>query len=227
MKKNCIVGLLVGVYGIAQATNISAPITSLGTQYVGGSYQHSMVYNDAYEWGINASSFSGVTDFSTINSVSITVNATLYNTTSGTLFISLLGSSPVTGLQTVTTPANTETGSDYWSANHGSASYVSLTGLPYGSANGNGNDSGASVTYTLNSAQLSSLQADLKSYSGFNVGFDPDCTYAMSSSYLSYTTAASKPNGSGRVPDATATAFLMVLSLLSVECCRRKFAFSK
>jgi hypothetical protein len=251
MKKICIIGLLAGICGLANVANattiatpitINAPLNDLPNETLGGVKNTPyMEYNNAYEWGISLG--SGVQ----LASATITVNATLYNESSGTLFVSLLDSTPVSGISWVSgntlsssdywgTPATgsaanqyftyhngTKHTAGYWSVNNnslGKPEYVSLGGLSYPT------DDGISETIPLTTAELADLNSYLASTSpntggGFNIGFDPNCTYALTGLSFSYTTVPVS------VPDTAMTVLLLGASLVGLEMFRRKFVPAK
>ncbi len=201
-----IIGILAALCGSAQATTITA------------SSIPQMSYQYGYEWGINLG--SGVQ----LTSASITLNATVANTTLGYLYVSLLDTTPVSGI--TSTSGNSESGTDFWSTkvtgnnSAGKPKYVSIATLDYGTGWGSGNKDGKTVTINITGNALTDLNSYLStSPTGFNIGFDPDCIYTFSSLCFTYTTRSV-------VPDTASTVLLLGVGLLGLEIFRRKFALA-
>ena len=208
MKKLLIIAIAAAFCSISQATTITA------------SSIPQMSYQYGYEWGINLG--SGVQ----LASASITLNATVANTTQGYLFISLLDTTPVSGI--TSTSGNTEASpaTDFWASqvtgnnSAGKPKYVSIATLHYGTSWGSGNNDGKTITINITGNALTDLNSYLStSPRGFNIGFDPDCIYNFSSLSFTYTTRSV-------VPDTASTVFLLGAGLLGLEIFRRKFALA-
>jgi len=76
------------------------------------------------------------------------------------------------------------------------------------------------ITGTLTGTALADLNYDLAHNGGFNIGFDPNCTYYSNVTTMSFTYTKS-------VPDTAVTVLLLGASLLGLEIFRRKFAPAK
>ena len=207
MKKTCIIGIIAALCSVAHAstiTNSSVP---------------SMSYASGYEWGITKAMLGNA---SSLSSFSFTINTTVGNTTpSCQLYIDLIGATPVNGFTTKSSPANSESGSDYWAALYTGVNYYQLGTPTYGySATGaqDGKDY-TTITFAAGSTALNDLNYDLATYGGFNIAFDPNCTYTTSYMKFNYTVSS--------VPDAAMTVLLLGASLLGLEVFRRKFAPEK
>jgi hypothetical protein len=192
MRKTCIVAILAGICGIVQATTITAPLGSLPNESFGSPVSGNAPYmeiGNGYEWGITKASLGGAAN---LTSFSITVTATLYNESSGNLDFYLINSAPISGFQQVTQSTVT--------------SGVLLVAEPYSEYTTTTN------TFALSSSELNSLNLDIENNGGFDLGFNPNCTYAISSVRITYNT-----------PDTAATVLLLGASLLGLEVFRRKF----
>jgi hypothetical protein len=221
MEKISIIALLVGISGLATVANATTTTTTVsGQNYASlvpanAGYSHAFEYGNDYEWGINLASGTQLA------TASLTIVATLENVSSGTLYASLLDLPAVSGITQTAYTGETQNGPDYFA---GKAGFVGDTSKIFSEY--------SKTTLTFNLALVPSELSALNTYlagqtgtEGFDFGFDPHCTYVISSLCFNYTTV--KSNGSGSVPDVSVTAFLLAFGLFSVECCRRKFAFSK
>lgn len=212
MKKTCIIGLLAGICGLANvvsATTIITPTVS-GQDYsslvpANAGYSHAFEYGHYYEWGINLANGTQLT------AATVTVNATLYNTTTGTLFVSLLDQTAVTGITQTSYSGETKGGPDY---------FANKTGFVDDTSKSFTKGQPTTMTFTLTADDLTNLNAYLAgqtaTYEGFDIGFDPHCTYAVSSLSITYST-----------PDAATTVLLLGASLMGLEVFRRKFVPAK
>ena len=208
MKKTCIIGLLAGICGIAQANTITASSIPV------------MTYDKGYEWGINLG--SGVQ----LASASITLKATVANTTKGYLFVSLLDTAPVSGITSTTGNTEHNPATDFWASkitgnnSAGKPKYVSVATLDYGTGWNSLNQDGKLVTINIIGDALKDLNSYLSTTpEGFNIGFDPDCQYTFTKLCFNYTTVS--------VPDTAMTLLLLGASLVGLEMFRRKFVPAK
>lgn len=208
MTKICIIGIMAAICGIAQATTITPTVS--GQDYSslvpsGGGQSHAFEIGNGYEWGINLA--SGVQ----LASVTVTVNTKLINDPSGsTLYIGLIDAAPVTGVQ--------ETGTSL----SGDAYLTGLTGFVFDQGTFFNNNQTQNAYLYITGANLSSLNSYLAAHStseGFDIGFEPNCTYIVNSMSITYTTKS--------VPDAATTVLLLGASLLGLEIFRRKFVPAK
>jgi len=171
-----------------------------------------MNYDRGYEWGISKAALGGATSLS---SFSITIKTTVGTSTTGSsLYIDLIGANPVAGF--TSTSGNSENGLDFWASKTG---YQDQLGAPkYGSSYGSSawdNKYYTTITFAVGSKALADLNYDLATYGGFNIAFDPNCTYTTSSLKFNYT-----------VPDTTTTAVLLGMSFLGLMVFRRKLALN-
>jgi len=209
MKKTCIIGLLAGVCGLANATTIDAPSSIVSPNTLSG--------NNAYEWGINLG--SGVQ----VATAEVYINATLNHSGNsagtGKLWVDLLNSSN-TGIHS---PSDSDKTGDYWttlSAYRGanSGNLKSLGSLYFAAVNVT-----KTLDFVMSATQNSSALADLNAYltannGVFDIGFDPDCTFTLNAMSFKYTTAPKVT-----VPDTATTVLLLGAGLLGLEVLRRKF----
>jgi hypothetical protein len=204
MKKICITGIMAAICGIVHAASISP--TSIPT----------MVYTSGYEWGISKSTLGNV---SSLSSFSITINTTVgTSTTSSSLYIDLIGATAVAANGFTATGGNSESGSDFWQTSPNNTAFQIQLGAPnYGvdASNPQDNLNYTTITFAVGSTALNDLNYDLANYGGFNIAFDPNCTYTTSSLRFNYS-----------VPDTAATAVLLGMSFLGLMVFRRKFALS-
>jgi hypothetical protein len=206
MKKTILsLTAIIGLTGLVQATTINAPSSLVGSQALDG--------NNAYSWGISIPLASGqVVATAEIDFTSLTLNSVLQGRTTGTLWTDLLKSS-ATGVNGVTTASDGDAIGDYWGTQFSGANIVNLGSktLNLGAT--------ASWSYILTSSQINSLNSFLSANSGvFNIGIDPDCHWSVGGISFIYTTTTRT------VPDATTTAFLLLLGLAALEVCRRHIA---
>ena len=198
MKKICIIGTMAAVCGIAHATTITP--ASMPT----------MVYTSGYEWGISKSTLGNATSLS---SFSITINTTVGNTTTASsLYIDLIGANPVQANGFTSTSGNSENGTDFWASKTG---FQIRLGAPnYGVNASNPQDNiDYTITFLAGSTALNDLNYDLATYGGFNIAFDPNCSYTTRSLSFTYS-----------VPDTATTAVLLGMSILGLMVLRRKLA---
>jgi hypothetical protein len=218
MKKSCIIGLLAGLCGLANATTISGPTGGtyplVGSSVLNGTY--------AYEWGNSLG--SGVQLASAeIDITGTLVHSGLANGT-GYLYVDLLNSS-LTGVHRAT---DNDVLGDYWATQNqfkgaNSGNLKSLGSLFFSAA-------GATVTWsfimngTSNAAALAALNSYLTANNGvFDIGLDPDCIFTISKLCFTYTTVTNHTS----VPDTATTVLLLGTSLAGLELLRRKFALAK
>jgi hypothetical protein len=199
MKKICIIALLAGICGYAQATVVSYA-NSITITPSGGAIDGA----NAYEWLVNLGSGVSVTGAEIdIN------NITLTSVSTGKLYTDLLNSHHAT-----TSVSDGDAAGDYWGTQFSGANISQI-----GNANFVQNVTQNPV-YTLTTGQVSSLNSYLASNGGsFDLGIDPDCHYTVSSIVIKYNTSS--------IPDISATAFLLALGLLTVEIFRRKVVVAK
>ena len=221
MNKICIIGLLAGICGLANVANAVVvsyqnPITYGGTT--------TFYDGNAYEWGIQAGSGSSsqIPSGTQLSSATISFTATLSGEPNGTLYVDLLNLAPVgnDSIASISSTHITQTSGDYWTSSFSGvqSSAVSLNSLGYSFISG----VQKSVAITIDSTTptlLNYLSSDLSSLGGFDIGFTPNCHYAVSGLSFSYTTKS--------VPDAATTVLLLGASLLGLEIFRRKFAPAK
>ena len=203
MKKILLIASLVGFSGLVQATTINAP--SALANGLDGNY--------AYSWGISIAVPSGQTVASArIDFVNITLIAANSSGT-GYLYTDLLNSQ-TTG---VTTKFDNDAAGDNWATQFTGANITSLGSKFFPNI-------GSSQTwnYVLNTAQLVALNSYLTTGT-FNIGFDPDCHYSVGSISFTYTLSPKTNN----VPDAGATALMMLMALAGLEVFRRYFVAVK
>jgi hypothetical protein len=203
MKKICVVGLLAGICGLANATQINAPSSLVGANVLDG--------NNAYEWGINLGSGAQVAT-AQIDFTGITLNVSGNSQGTGILYYDLLKSSH-TGVATAT---DGDAPGDYWATVFSGANITSLGSQFFTKV-------GTTLTWSviLNASILNSY---LTANNGvFNIGIDPDCHFTVGGLDFQYTTTT-KHNST---PDVAMTAFLLGASLLGLEVFRRKHALAK
>jgi hypothetical protein len=199
-----IIGILAALCGIAQATpTVSGQnYASLVPAY--GGYSDAFEIGYGYKWGINLA--NGVQ----LASAVVTVNTTLVNDPSGSyLYIGLIDAAPVTGVQQTSTAY---TGDGY---------LTHLTGFVTDQGTFFNNNQNQTVQFSITGSYLTTLNSYLAAHStaeGFNIGFEPNCTYIVSSMSITYSTRS--------VPDTAATVLLLGAGLLGLEIFRRKFALA-
>ena len=201
MKKIWVIGFLVGICGLANATQIqiNAPSGLIGTNALDGS--------NAYEWGLNLGNgthlISAEIDFTNIK---LTASGNTNGT--GLLFCDLLKATQ-TGLTSV---SDGDKSGDYWSTVFTGANITRLSTNSFASV-------GTTLTWSiiLNSSQLTALNSYLAANAGvFNIGLDPDCHYNVGGIDFKYTT-----------PDVATTVLLLAASLLGLEILRRRLVLTK
>jgi hypothetical protein len=190
---------LLGISGLVHATTINAPSTLDSLEGV-----------DAYSWGISIPVPAGETVASaTIDFSGVQLTASGNSAGTGVLYTDLLNSqSPG-----VTTAFDNDAPGDYWSTQFSGKNITSV-----------GSESFAKVgqtlswSYDLNSSELAALNSYLAAGT-FNIGIDPDCHFSVGDISLTYTLES---DHRVTVPDAAATAFLMVLGIAGLEVFRRQ-----
>ena len=208
MKKILSLAAIVGITGLVHATTINAPSSLIGSWVLDG--------GNAYSWGVTIPLTSGQTVTSAqIDFTSVTLVASGNAQGTGTLYTDLLNSK-VTGVNGVTTATDGDAAGDYWATQFSGANIVGLGGKFFASVG-----TTLSWSYLLSSSQLTSLNTFLTANNGvFNIGIDPDCHWSVGNISFTYTLSSTNTQ---RVPDAAATAFLMLLGLAALEVCRRQF----
>jgi hypothetical protein len=224
MKKICIVGLLAGICGYAQATTVSPPSAMYSTDsngnYLEGSY--------AYAWGIQIPLSAGqtVTSFEIdFNNIKLTASG---NGVNGTLYSDLLNTTTINQSSPYYKINKYEGDAlgDYWQTTSGTSSAKSKYGVTAFSVLGSKTiNLNATASWSYSSAAGTVNLTDLNNYLAgdngiLNIGFDPDCKFTVPTGGISVKYTVS-------VPDVSATAFLLALGLLSVGCFRRKFVPAK
>jgi hypothetical protein len=208
MKKICLIGLLAGVCGLAQATSIT---NNIGT----------LEGDDAYAWTIGVSATP-----STITSASITFNnitLTAANSSgTGVLYVDLLNNITKTagtvgyadGDQAGDLFSNTSKNPKYTNPflNKGVTSLITTNFAKVGTT--------LSWTFNLTAPELAILTTQYLTDGYFAIGLDPDCHYTVGNIIFTYNT--SKPSGTP-TPDVATTALLFGVSLLGLEVLRRRF----
>jgi hypothetical protein len=201
MKKIWVIGFLVGICSLANATQIqiNAPSGLIGTNALNGS--------DAYEWGLSLGSGTKVTS-AEIDFTSIELTASGNSQGTGVLYCDLLKATQ-TGLASV---SDGDAAGDYWSTVFSGANITKLSTNSFASV-------GTTLTWSiiLNSSQLTALNSYLAANAGvFNIGIDPDCHFSVGGLDFKYTT-----------PDVATTVFLLAASLLGLEMLRRRLVLAK
>jgi hypothetical protein len=197
MKKICIMGLLAGICGFAQATTITS---TLGT----------LEGDDAYAWGIQIIVPTGdqITSATlTFNNITLTASGNPQGT--GVLYANLLNSNSK-GLVTYN---DGDAAGDYFGLGSLLGSAVKFASVK----------TTESWYDTFNLQELATLNSYL-SDGFFAIGLDPDCHYSVGSICFTYTVG--KPN-SVTTPDVATTSLLFGTSLLGLEVFRRRFVLAK
>jgi hypothetical protein len=204
MKKLLLIGTLAAISGLVHATTINAPSTLIGSDALSG--------ENAYSWGISIPLASGQTITSAeVDFTSVTLSAANGSGT-GYLYTDLLKST-ATG---VTTKTDNDAPGDYWATS--GLTYTSLGSQFFKSVG-----TTLSFSYVFTTSQLAALNSYL-SAGTFNIGIDPDCHYTVGGLCFTYTTSTPHNNN---VPDATATACLLMLGLGGLEIFRRQLVAAK
>jgi hypothetical protein len=207
MKKTLLVATLVGITGLLQATTIVPGPSSLDT----------LEGNDAYSWGVSITVPNGEQVTSAeIDFSDVTLTASGNSQGTGIVYTDLLNSKK-TG---VTTAVDNDAPGDYWATQFSGANITTLGSESFKSV-------GTTLTwsYVLNSTQLTALNTYLTDNSGaFNIGIDPDCHFTVGDLQFQYTLGGNNHNN---VPDAAATALLLVFGLAGLEVFRRQMVASK
>ncbi len=200
MKKILIIAVLAGTCGLVRATTINAP-SSLGT----------LEGTNAYSWGVSIAVPTGQSvNYAAIDFTSVTLVASGNKAGTGTLYTDLLNSKT----PGVTYAVDNDAAGDYWTTKFSGANIASVGTQLFSKV-------GQTLTfdYILTQAELNSLNAYLASGSGtFDIGIDPDCKYTVGGLCFTYTLSPVTHN----VPDGGLTAFLVVISLASLEFFRRR-----
>lgn len=205
MKKILLIATLVGICGLVRATTITAPSSLVGTSILNGSY--------AYSWGISIPVPTG--QVVTSAQIDFTgIKLTVANSSgTGYLYTDLLNSQ-TTG---VTTRTDNDAAGDYWATQFSGANITALGSKFFAAV-------GTTLTwsYLLGASELAALNSYLAA-GAFNIGIDPDCKYTVGGLSFTYTLGSTPKN----VPDEALTAFLVVISLASLEFFRRQFVPAK
>ena len=205
MKKTLLIAALIGISGLVHATSITGTtITASGLGTLNGA--------NAYSWGVSIPIASGQT---VISAAIDFTSVQLTSTGSGTLYADLLNSQ-ATGVKSVSDTAS----GDYWATKFFGANIASLGSTFFASQ-------GTTLTwgYILNTSQLAALNSYLAVGTShtFTIGIDPDCTYTVGGISFTYNLS---PQTNG-VPDAGATALMMLMGLAGLEIFRRQFMVAK
>ncbi len=197
------VGLLVGVYGFAQATTVTSAFQG----------NNALTGENAYEWGINIVPPTGDVISSatlTFNDITLTKSGNSQNT--GILYADILNGSN----SKLTSFSDGDRAGDFFTGSSSPFSAANVSSL--GSQSFVLNQK-LSWSFTFNTAQLATLNAFL-SDGFFAIGLDPDCYYKVGSICFSYD--VSPATKIVTTPDMATTVLLLGASLLGLEIFRRR-----
>ena len=235
MKKIFLTGVLLGVLFSTQATTITSTIQ--GTGALDGTY--------AYLWnpGITVPTGEQITSASiSFNNIDETLRgngndisidfgsiskSTYFTGTSGTTTLGALGSLPGTGNNSTKYADNDATGDAFGknlTTNSVGSSYKNAYNLGTMSFGSLKLGTVVSQTFKFSTNELAALNSYIPGLWAFEI--DPDCHFDIGSICFTYTVGPT--NNVRTVPDAPATAGLLVIALLGMFVAHRKFmAISK